>query len=177
LIIWLLAALSLFDGSTLTGWVATGAASWEVDGGEIAARGVGDGFLATEAEYGDFRLQLEFWVDATTNSGVFIRCQDRQNIHPDTCYELNIWDEHPQQQARTGAIVFKAMPPLANVKTVGRWNTYDVLSRGSRIEVRVNGTLTATLDDANRTPGFIALQHWRAGEVRFRSLILTPLEN
>ena len=66
---------------------------------------------------------------------------------------------------------------LAIVKTVGRWNTYDVLSRGSRIEVRVNGTLTATLDDADPSPGFIALQHWRAGEVRFRSLILTPLEN
>jgi hypothetical protein len=172
---WIL-ALALFDGHSLGGWLVSGEADWSVEEGSIVARGKGDGFIQTLESYGDFELSVEFWVDATTNSGIFIRCGDPQRIHPETCYELNIWDEHPQQQARTGAIVFKVMPPLANVETVGRWNTYDVMARGARIEVRVNGELTATLDDADPSPGFIALQHWQTGTVKFRNLRLVELE-
>ena len=59
------------------------------------------------------------------------RCRERANIHPDNCFELNIYDAHPRQEARTGAIVFKVMPPLVHVDTVGRWNTYEVVAQGS----------------------------------------------
>jgi len=171
---WLLAAaIVLFDGSSLAGWSAVDEAQWRVEGGEIVATGSGDGFLRTDALYADFELRLEFWVDATTNSGIMIRCKDPQRIHPDTCYELNIWDEHPQQPARTGAIVFVAMPPLAHVTTVGKWNTYEVLARGGQLVVKVNGEVTARLEDADPTPGFIALQHWQTGTVRFRNITLS----
>lgn len=165
----------LFDGASLDGWVAFGDIEWRVEEGAIVGAGSGDGFIATKRLYGDFRLLVEFWVDATTNSGIFLRCQDRRYIHPDTCLELNIWDEHPQQAARTGAVVFRAMPPLARVQTVGRWSTYEVLVRGPRVEVRVNGELTAELDDADPTAGFIALQHWETGVVKFRRVELVPL--
>lgn len=76
---------ALFTGKALDGWQAVGEAVWVVEQGEIVAEGTGDGYLASDAVYGDFHLTLEFWVDATTNSGVFIRCQERGNIHPDTC--------------------------------------------------------------------------------------------
>ena len=165
----------LFDGSTLAGWRSDGAASWRVTRGAILGYGEGDGFLVHDGSYGDFRLSAEFLVDADTNSGIFIRCKDTSRIHPDTCYELNIWDNHPQQEARTGAIVFRAMPPLAQVETVGRWSSYDVTARGGQLVVRVNGVTTAILDDADPTPGFIALQRWGRGEVRFRRLRLEPL--
>jgi len=94
---------------------------------------------------------------------------------PDACYELNIWDRHPQQEARTGAIVFVAMPPLARVETVGKWNTMEATARGGQLEVSVNGVITARLRDADPTPGFIALQHWGEGTVRFRAVELAPL--
>lgn len=165
----------LFDGGSLAGWQARGESDWRVAGKEIVASGAGDGFLLSDGAYGDFRLRLEFWVDATTNSGVFIRCQDRNRVHPDTCYELNIYDEHPQQEARTGAIVFRFMPPLARVETVGRWNTYDIVARGRSLKVSVNGVVTARLEDIEPGPGFIALQHWGEGTVRFRNLQLQPL--
>ncbi len=174
---WLAIALSLFDGQSLAGWSVLGEAQWSVEKGSIVASGGGDCCLRTGTSYGDFSLSLEFWVDVSTNSGVFIRCQDTARIHPDTCYELNIWDEHPQQEARTGAIVFKSMPPRVHVKTVDRWNTYDVVACGSRIEVRVNGELTAILHDADPAPGFIALQHWQTGTVRFRNIRLELLED
>lgn len=168
-------AAPLFDGASLTGWQAQGDSNWRVDGNGIVASGSGDGFLLSIGEYGNFRLRLDFWVDATTNSGIFIRCQDRNRVHPDSCYELNIYDEHPQQEARTGAIVFRVMPPLVRVETVGRWNTYDIVASDQSLEVRVNGTVTARLEDADLGPGFIALQHWGQGTVRFRNFDLQAL--
>ena len=164
----------LFNGIDLSGWESQGDITWQVEGQQIVASGNGDGFLATRAEFDDFYLRVEFWVDATTNSGIFVRCRDRSRIYPDTCYELNIWDDHPQREARTGAIVFVQMPPLAQVETAGKWNTYEVTARGAFLEVKVNGTVTAVLKDANPAPGFIALQHWGEGTVKFRSIELSP---
>jgi hypothetical protein len=164
----------LFDGASLAGWRGIGQADWSVRDHEIVAGGPGEGFLATTGRYGNFYLRLEFWIDATTNSGVFIRCSDYADIHPDTCYELNIWDQHPRQEARTGAIVLRFMPPLAQVQTVGRWNTLEVTALGQLIEVRVNGETTAVLEDADPAPGFIALQHWGEGTVKFRDIQLYP---
>lgn len=167
--------VALFDGTSLMGWRADGDIEWLVVDGAIQAGGSGQGFLTTERDYGDFQLHAEFWVDATTNSGIFVRCRDRSRIHPDTCYEMNIWDEHPKQQARTGAIVFRFMPPLAQVKTVGRWNSYEIRAQGASLEVKVNGVLTAVLEDADPAAGFIALQHWEQGTVKFRNIQLEEL--
>ena len=174
---WLVAVLALFDGHSLAGWSVAGEAHWSVADGAIVAAGDGNGFLLSEDEHGDFDLSLEFWVDGSTNSGIFIRCQDRQRVHPDTCYELNIWDQHPRQEARTGAIVFKFMPPLVQVDTVGKWNLYEVRASGPKIVVTVNGEITAVLDDADSSPGFIALQHWQTGTVKFRNISLQVLED
>ena len=150
-------ATALFDGQSLAGWQVLGEARWSVLDGEIVGSGEGDGFIATEAMYGDFHLRAEFWVEAGTNSGIFIRCKDPDYVHPDTCFEFNIWDEHPKQEARTGAIVFRVMPPLAHVETVGHWNTYEITARGGFLQAKVNGEVTARLDDADPTAGFIAL--------------------
>ncbi|WP_279245601.1 3-keto-disaccharide hydrolase [Candidatus Litorirhabdus singularis] len=165
----------LIDGPELQQWIAAGEANWRYENAELVADGAGEGFLMTRSSYKDFRLNLEFWIDETTNSGVFVRCQDRANIHPETCFEVNIWDNHPQQDARTGAIVLKVMPPLQNIVTVGRWNTMDITAEGQKLVVRVNSQITALMDRADTAPGFIALQHWEKGTVRFRNIQVLPI--
>ena len=169
------AGSALFNGHNLDGWQAHGAIAWAVIDQAIEASGSGDGFLVSEQDYGDFHLSVEFWIDATTNSGIFIRCQDRARIHPETCYELNIYDDHPQQEMRTGAVVMHVMPPLARVETKGRWNTCDVTVRGTTVEVKMNGVTTAMLQDADASAGAIALQHWGSGTVKFRRVELSAL--
>ena len=94
----------LFDGHSLDGWRVEGDSEWAVVDQAIVASGSEEGFLVSEKDYGDFHLLVEFWVDATTNSGIFSRCTQRSRFHAETCYELNIFDDHPQQEARTGAI-------------------------------------------------------------------------
>ena len=41
---------------------------------------VGSGFLVSKQDYGDFQLRAEFWVDATANSGIFIRASDPKRV-------------------------------------------------------------------------------------------------
>src|ERR1700676_1617056 len=68
----------LFDGTTLTGWKQlTGKAKFEVFRGTIMGVSVPNSpnsFLCTEAEYGDFALEMEVLMDDTSfNSGVQFR--------------------------------------------------------------------------------------------------------
>ena len=163
----------LFDGVSLDGWQSIGGAEWFVDDGSIVGTG-GNGYLATEAVYDNYRLKLDFSVDAATNSGVFLQCQDREDISPLTCYEINIWDEHPRQEYRTGAIV-TLEPPLEKIDTVGRWNHYDILVTDVKISVMLNGVLVSKLESPEKSSGFIALQRNTRGQARFRSLRLQPL--
>ncbi|MCU0347478.1 MAG: DUF1080 domain-containing protein, partial [Saprospiraceae bacterium] len=68
---------SLFDGKTLRGWNAkNGQAKFYVENGEIVGLTVGgtpNSFLCTDAEFGDFILELELKVDDRMNSGIQFR--------------------------------------------------------------------------------------------------------
>ena len=100
-------------------------------------------------------------------------CFDPTNLRIDNCYEINIWDDHPNQQHRTGAIVQHASPPLVALDTVGQWNRYRISASPSRVSVWLNGTLTAQIDDPVLKDGYIALQSVN-GVVKFRRLKITP---
>jgi hypothetical protein len=157
----------------LDGWRSLGTASWRHDQDGVAA-GPSDrtGFLVSPENHGDFVLTVDFWIDAQTNSGVFIRCGEAETLeqlNPFDCYEVNIFDRHPQQENRTGAVVF-VVQPAARVDTAGQWNTLEIRALGENIEIRVNGTQTATLADARTGPGPVALQYGGSGVVRFRRL-------
>src|SRR5580765_6418802 len=69
---------NLFDGTTLTGWKQlAGKALFEVTRGAIMGVSVPNSpnsFLCTEAEYGDFSLEMEVFMDDTSfNSGIQFR--------------------------------------------------------------------------------------------------------
>jgi hypothetical protein len=143
---------TLFDGSSLKGWNIVGDANWEVvDGTMQATRGTG--FLVTPMPYGDFQITLEFWVSDDANSGVFIRCAD--------------------PSYRTGGIVDVAKPAVM-LNTGGKWNTYDITARGTKLVVVLNGTTTVDVDHKGHTRGPIALQYG-AGTVKFRNVKVRTL--
>ena len=166
----------LFNDNNLSNWRQVGAAIWKVSEREISvADPKADGMLVTEEKYSNFKLSLEFWVDEKVNSGVFIRCSDAEKITPFSCYEMNIWDQHPKQEYRTGSIVTLVSPPLAQVKTVNKWNKYEIIAAQNNILVTVNGIVTARLDDTKHSSGYIALQSSNKGTVRFRNISLEVL--
>src|SRR5262245_52030339 len=70
---------TLFDGKSLASFNTIGDANWQLMDGVVQAN-KGTGFLVTKSSYADFQLKVEFWVDDDANSGVFIRCENPQQI-------------------------------------------------------------------------------------------------
>jgi hypothetical protein len=163
---------TLFDGSSLDGWNVLGNANWELADGAVQADS-GSGFLVTTESYADFELTLEFWVDEPANSGIFIRCADGQSVRDTSAYEVNIYDTRPDQTYRTGGIVHFAAPTSV-ITTGGRWNTYEIVARGPRLQVTLNGTQTVDVSDSQYAEGPIALQYG-AGVVKFRNVRMRRL--
>jgi hypothetical protein len=164
---------TMFDGKTLKGWNMVGDANWAVVDGVVQAdKGMG-GFLVTPVPYGDFQITLDFWVTDDANSGVFIRCEDPKTIGAANSYEVNIFDKRPDQSFRTGGIVDVAKPASV-VMTGGKWNSFDITARGTKLTVVLNGMKMVDVDDAKHPRGPIALQYG-AGTVKFRNVRVRTL--
>jgi Domain of Unknown Function (DUF1080) len=154
----------------LDGFTVANTANWNYADGVMQANagGAQPSVLVTKDDYQDFELSLEVYVSEDHNSGVFIRCSDRNNIQATNCYEINIFDERPDQSGRTGGApgFFK---PLAHVDAAGKWNTIKIHAEGPHILVVMNGVITIDSDGPLMSNGPIALQ-WGAGEVMFRNV-------
>ena len=166
----------LVEASTvdLSTWQKVGDDPWRVtDDGVAAGPAEAVGFLVSNDTYADFKLSIEYWVEDDTNSGIFIRCVDLQDIGSDNCYEINIWDSHPNQESRTGSIVTLAKP-LAHVDTLERWVRVEIEASGGRIRASFDGELTADLANERSAFGVIALQYGGTGTLKFRNLVINP---
>lgn len=147
---------SLFDGRGLEAFEKVGDANWRLEGGAVVAD-KGTGFLVTRADYGDFHIRAEFYAESDSNSGIFIRCNNRQKITAADCYEANIWDTRPAQEYATGGIVDVAkVSPVPRVG--GKWNTMEVIARGDHLVVMVNGVKSAEARHGKHARGPIGLQ-------------------
>lgn len=152
-------------------WEIYGGADWIFENGELTGTVTDSvGFVMSDAAYTDFKLSLEFKPDSSINSGIYLRCQNRE-ISFTTCYEFNIWDLHPNQDFRTGALVNMAAP-LAHVETINQWNTYEIELKDNELKAWVNGIQTVDLMDTGLHSGYIALQAMGTGKVSFRNIII-----
>lgn len=153
--------VSLFDGKTIgSEWDRVGETNWRVEDGAIVAdkrTSQTAAHLVTKTKYKDFQVYVEFWASDDANSGIFLRCQDPTAITDRTCYEANIFDQRPDQTYATGGIVHFAKV-LKPTKAGGKWNTYEINAKGSKVSVTLNGTKTAELDHSQFAQGPIALQ-------------------
>jgi len=169
----------LFDGKNLDNWTPIGTANWKLEDGAVVADN-GNGFLVSKSDYGDFDLRVEFWIEAKTNSGVFIRCTDPSNVSGKTSYEVNIWDTRPEQKYGTGAIVdVAAVDPMP--RAADKWNVYEIIAKGDTFNVILNGQKTVNNAKSDKfAKGRIALQHGKgvtdeSGVVKFRKVEIKTL--
>lgn len=173
----------LIDGeSGLEHWNSLGGANWRAQDGAIVADKGSSGFLVSKQSYQDFELYAEFWAAADTNSGIFIRASDPRKISASTSYEVNIWDIRPDPSYGTGAIVnFAKVPVPLEHQAGGRWNTMEIVARGTSISVKLNGVLTSSLQNDKFSSGPIALQFGPGvndvlgGPIKWRKVIIKPL--
>jgi len=163
---------TLFDGNSMENWNPIGNADWTFRDGYVEGAN-NPGFLVSEREYDDFRLVVEFWTDEPANSGVFIRCQDSQNVTATNCYEVNIYDTRPDPTYRTGSIVNVAAPAQM-IDAANQWNRFEIVAQGSNLKINLNGIDTVDVNNEQFDSGSIALQYG-SGVVRFREVRLQEL--
>ncbi len=164
------ASATLFEENS-TAWFIDGDSKWKFEKNELI--GVADsttGFVITHDKYRNFELSLEFKPDSTINSGVFVQCA-MPEMSAASCQELNIWDLHPNQKFRTGAITTK-VEPYEIVETLNVWNTYKAITQEGSIKVYVNDILTSSMEKDTLVEGHIGLQAMGNGTIRFKNIRL-----
>lgn len=170
----------LFDGKSLKGWHQLGGqALYTVEKGQIVGTCVAqtpNSFLCTDAEYGDFILELELRVHEKMNSGIQFRSLSKpeyQNgrVHG---YQMEI---DPSPRAWSGGIYDEARRDWLYIPNLnpagkrafrnGQWNHYRIEAIGNTLRTWVNGVPVAHLIDDLTPRGFIALQiHAIYGEMQ-----------
>jgi len=131
-------AVILFDGTDLSGWVASRdgstPAAWKVEGGymEVVPR---TGDIQTVEQFGDCQLHLE-WRAPDEIKG---ECQGRGNsgVFMMGRYEIQVLDcyDNPTYADGTTAGLYGQWPPLVNAcRRPGEWQTYDILWEAPRFD-------------------------------------------
>ncbi len=168
---------TLVDGATmrsLDGFTQIGEGNWSFVDGTLQGRNGKLGYLITKDSYTDFEIRAEFWADDDANSGLFLRCQDRNKVGADNSYEVNIFDKRPDQTYATAAIVDVAKVRQPAPKAGGKWNTFEITARGDRLKVVFNGETTVDVSDRKWRSGPLALQS-AGGTIRFRKVQIRAL--
>lgn len=137
---------ALFNGQNLDGWVGN-KTSYQVSDGHIVIdpKGDGGGNLYTEKEYSDFIFRFEFQLTPGANNGLGIHAP----LEGDAAYEgkeIQILDNTDPKYAdlkeyQFHGSVYGLIPAKKGfLKPVGEWNEEEVIVKGSKIQVILNGT-------------------------------------
>ncbi len=173
--------VDLFDGKTLKGWKrVSGKAEYTVEDGAIVgttAPNTYDNVLATEKEYGDFILELEFKVDSTLNSGIQIRCHkfnegDNKPEKGKGAREGHVYgysvEIDPSDRAWSGGFYegghrgwlqnLTENPAARYAFKQNAWNHFRIEAIGDHFRTWINGVPAVDIRDDVTASGFIGIQ-------------------
>lgn len=124
-------------------------------------------FLATEKNYGDFILELEYKVDNGLNSGIQFRSNSLKEYKDGRVhgyqYEIDpserAWSGGVYDEARRGWLFTMEKNPAAKTAyKLGEWNKVRIEAIGTTIRTWLNDIPCSNLIDDMTATGFIALQ-------------------
>jgi hypothetical protein len=199
----------LFNGKSLDGWEAVGDGVWTIlaEGTLVGQRNPGNppfendtlttqkyrgwvnvqAWLYTRREFGDFDLELEYWLRTKGNSGISLRDPSRGKygvaMPPDFTktpsklgYEIQLNNQYPDQHASGSIYTFTKAPTGAQIDN--QWNRLRIESRANLIRVLINGKLVSEHPGDPKRPvrGPIGLQlHDQFSVVMFRNIRIREL--
>lgn len=157
--------VSLFDGTTTTGWHSygkpTAEARWKVaDGALYLDTTVKEGEdLVTDNSYENFDLKLEWKISKNGNSGVIFLIQEDTTKYKRTYNsgpEMQVLDNdgHPDGKItkhRAGDLYDLIKSTSEPVKPVGEWNQVEIVVNKGKLDLMLNGVTTVSTmlwDDA-----------------------------
>jgi len=183
----------LFDGASFSGWNGDTKETWRIENGEIVAgrpdkAAPRNEFLATDREFENFELTLEYRMDCTggCNAGVQFRSKRVPNHHEVSGYQADIapgltgglYDE--SRRNKMLALPPKELQAKALAAAKDGWNEYTIRAEGRWIRLSINGIELLDYTEADETiplEGMIALQIHGGlkGTIRYRNLRITEL--
>lgn len=137
----------LFDGTDLDKWTGN-KTDYKIDNGTILVepKEGNHGNLYTKDQYADFTFRFEFQLTPGANNGLGIRTP----MEGDAAYvgmELQILDNEAPvwkglQPYQYHGSVYGVIPAKRGfLKPAGEWNTQEVIAKGSKIKVILNGEI------------------------------------
>jgi len=187
----------LFNGKDLTGWHVQGGglSKWTTEGGSIVCDGKASGWLATDKEYGDFTLKIDWRIKPGGNSGIGLRFPSNGDPAFDG-FEVQILDDKAPAYKKsgfaqhTGSIWGQVEPDESKKKLnpPGQWNSYEITCWGSSVIITLNGVEIKRVELDQETQGargrkplsqrprrgFIGMQA-STGRVEFRNIFIQEI--
>lgn len=176
--------VSLFNGEDLSGWTVYGTERWYVEDGELICESGPDeqyGYLATNQQFRDFDLSVDFRQEADGNSGVFFRSSIEET-------KITGWQAEVAPPGHNSGGIYESygrgwlIQPEAHLDSalkMGEWNTMRIRAEGSTVTTWLNGTemVQITDDKIGAATGSIALQIHDGGgiKVRWKNLYISEL--
>lgn len=136
----------LFDGSSLDKWIDYND-QYYMREGMIVKKPGGFGNLYTKDEYKDFVLRFEFQLTPGSNNGLGIRHKLIKEAKGYDGMELQILDNnapiysHLKPTQYHGSLYTATPAKREGMKPVGEWNEQEVIVRGLKIQIKLNGIL------------------------------------
>jgi len=139
--------VKLYNGHDLAGWHTEGngakLSAWQAEGELLTCKGAAIGYLATDKEYGDFELKLDYRAPKGANSGVGIRFPPGKWPSTDGMEIQILDDKDPKykdvEPTQLCGAIYSFVPPKAHpAKPAGEWNSMRILCQGPNIEVWIN---------------------------------------
>jgi hypothetical protein len=177
--------ISLFNGKNLEGWEEYGQEKWYVENALLVCESGPEekyGYLATEDQYKNFILELDFKQVSNGNSGVFFRSSLNGT-------KISGWQVEVAPPGHdTGGIYesygrgwLKKIPEgKEDILKMGEWNHMKIKLNGDKVVTWLNGEKMTTLSDEKigQANGKIALQIHSGGgiKVMWKDIYLTPLD-
>jgi hypothetical protein len=151
---------TLFDGSSLDGWLMGPDNAWVIEDGAVTPKREFDGrehnadYLWTGEQYGDFIFDFEFKVAENTNSGVFFRTSDLSDpVY--TGFEMQVNNSYESRalhrRGTLGAIYDLKAPAVNASKPAGEWQSGRIMCKGSVCKTYINGQQVLQMDLARWT--------------------------
>ena len=144
----------LFDGTNINEWTGNTAGYLIQDGALVVTPDKGSGGnLYTKNEYSDFVYRFEFQLTPGANNGIGVHAP----LQGDAAYvgmEVQVLDsEHPMyaelQPYQYHGSVYGVIPAKRGyLKPTGEWNSEEIVVKGTKIKVTLNGTVIVDGDYA-----------------------------
>jgi len=134
--------------------------------------------IASQQQFMDFNIRVEFRVPEHGNSGVYLRGR----------YEIQVADSfgQPASSEGCGGIYGRITPTVNASKPANEWQTLDATIVGQYVTVKHNGVTIidnqelegitgGAIDSAENRPGPIYLQGDHS-KIEYRKIIVTPFQ-